>query len=78
MPAISVSVKPNVYIDLLNAADNSGDSKSKIVNTALENYFNELKQDKIDAKDAETAWNNYINSNEPALTADEVYKMAGL
>jgi len=74
MPAMSVSVKPAVYIDLENAVTQTGFTKSKIVEKALEQYLLELKEDKEDALAGENAWNEFVNSGKKAIPADDVYK----
>lgn len=78
MPAISVSVKPDVYIGLEKVASDTGLSKSMIVNIALRNYMNDLAEDLEDAQIAEKAWNDFVASGEKGIPLKDVKKELGL
>jgi|GEM_PF-315949 len=78
MPAISISVKPQVYIELEEAAARMGLSKSRIAEDALSRYLSELEEDASDAAAAEAAIARFEASGEETVPASEVYKKLGI
>lgn len=78
MPAISVSVKPEIYMGLEKATQSTGFTKSRIVDLALEMYLRELQEDAEDAKEAEQAWKEFVASGKKGFTLEEVKAELGL
>ena len=74
MPAISVSLKADVYIGLENAAKSSGFTKSKITEMALSRFLEEMKENQEDAELGISAWNDFVASGKKGKSLAEVGK----
>lgn len=78
MPAISVSVKADVYLGLENAVKSSGYTKSKITEMALSKFLEELEEEKQDLEMALKISAEVDSGKMKTYSAEDVYKELGL
>ena len=78
MPAINVKMELDVLEGLQEVSLSTGLTENQILEIALRNFIAEVKQDAEDVVAAEKAWKSFILSGEPAVSAEDVFRKAGL
>jgi len=78
MPAISVSVKADVYLGLEMAVKSSGFTKSKITEMALSKFLKELEEEKQDLEMAQKISAEVDSGKMKTYSSEDIYKELGL
>ena len=52
--------------------------KTRIINSALQNYLDEMEEDFADARAGEAAWAEYIASGRKSISQEELAKTLGV
>ena len=72
MPTMTMT--NTLYQELEQAAKMTGWTTTAVLEAALRRYFAELREDAEDAARAEKAWNDFVDSGEKAIPAEELYQ----